>query len=148
MTQEEFIEILKEKDYSYEIQGDKIVVTHKRYVYLNSLTSIPPGVKFKNEGSVGLNSLTSLPPDVEFRNKGDVWLQSLTSLPPDVEFRNKGHVFLNSLTSISIGVKFMNGGDVNLDSLIGGWFSDWNGNIDGIDNNVLLNGMIKRGVFI
>ena len=133
MTQEEFIEILDRDSYSYEIQGDKIVVTIKGYVYLRSLTSLPPDVEFKNGGYVDLNSLKSLPPGVEFRNEGNVYLESLTSLPPGVEFSNEG--------------------DVNLYSLIGGWFGNpygdaWNGNIKGIDSKMLLNGMIKRGIFL
>jgi hypothetical protein len=107
MTQEEFIEILKEKDYSYEIEGDNIVVTHKWTVHLNSLTSLPSGVEFNNAGIVYLNSLTSLPSGVEFRN----------------------------------------GGDVNLNSIIGGWFQDWKGNIEGIGSKRLLNLMISKGVF-
>jgi len=128
MTQEEFISILDKKRYSYEIEGDKVVVTHDRNVYFYSLTSLPSGVVFKNEGSVSLGALTSLPPDVEFMNRGRVYLRSLTSIPPGVEFRN--------------------GGDVDLESLIGGYFDDWKGNIEGIDNKRLLNKMIKDGVFI
>ena len=41
MTQEAFIKILDKKRYSYEIEGDKIVVTHKGKLNLDSLTSIP-----------------------------------------------------------------------------------------------------------
>jgi hypothetical protein len=44
-------------------------------------------------------------------------------------------------------VVFENGGDVYLGSLIGGWLDDWNGNIEGIDSNRLLNSMINKGVF-
>jgi len=77
MTREEFIEILDEKRYSYKIEGDKIVVTIKGHVYLDVLTSIPPGVVFRNKGNVNLRSLTSLPPGVEFKNGGYVWLRSL-----------------------------------------------------------------------
>ena len=44
---------------------------------MNSLTSIPPGVEFRNGGYVSLNSLTSLPPGVMFSNEGDVKLDSL-----------------------------------------------------------------------
>ena len=127
MTQEEFIKVLKKKKYSYEIEGDQIVVTHKWYVNLGSLTSLPPGVVFKNRGTVHLDSLTSI--------------------PPGVEFRNKGGVYLNDLTSISPGMEFSNGEDVYLDSLIGGWFGDWKGNIKGIDSNRLLNLMISKGIF-
>lgn len=108
MTQEEFIKQLDFENYSYEIEGDRIIVTYK--------------------GSVRLDSLKTLPPGVEFKNGGDVWLDSLKTLPPGVEFRN--------------------GGSVYLDSLIGGWFGDWKGNIEGIDSKRLLNVMIKQGVFI
>ena len=128
MTQKEFIELLDEKGYSYEIEGDKIVVTHKWYVDLEDLTSFPPGVEFRNKDNVELESLTSLPPDVEFRNGGDVHLDSLTSLPPGVVFNNRGTVDLESLT--------------------GGWFDEWIGNIKCIDIKRLLNLMIKKGMFI
>ena len=57
MTQGEFIEILNSERYSYEIEGDKIVVTYEGGVYLNSLTSFPPGVEFNNGTGVYLYSL-------------------------------------------------------------------------------------------
>ena len=148
MTQEEFIKVLKKEKYSYEIEGDKIVVTSKGYVYLSKLTSIPSGVVFKNGGSVNLSALTSLPPGVEFRNGLGVYFNSLTSLPPGVEFRNRGDVDLSALTSLPPGVEFRNGGDVDLRSLIGRQFNYWNGNIKRIASKRLLNVMIKQGVFI
>jgi hypothetical protein len=148
MTQEEFIKVLKKDHYSYEIEGDKIVVTYKDDVFFGNLTSLPTGVEFKNKGDVYLSALTSLLPGVKFRNKGHVYLGDLTSLTPGVEFRNKGHVVLKSLTSISPGVVFDNEENVILKSLIGGWFNDSKGNIKGIDNKRLLNLMIKRGMFI
>ncbi len=133
MTREGFIEILDREDYSYEVKGDKIVVTYKGWVYLESLTSLPPGVVFKNKGDVDLESLTSLPSGVEFKNGGGVDLRALTSLPPGVEFKNGG---------------FKHGfGIVNLASLTGGFFDEWNGNIEDIDSKMLLNKMIKDGVF-
>ena len=56
MTREEFIRILRfEKNYSYDIVGDKIIITGGNGyggVNLNSLKTIPPGVKFNNRGSV------------------------------------------------------------------------------------------------
>ena len=128
MTQKEFIELLDEKGYSYEIEGDKIVVTNEGAVDLNSLPSLPPGVEFRNEGAVDLNSLPSLPPGVVFRNGGSVYLKSLTSLPPGVEFKNVNDAYLKSLT--------------------GGWFDEWIGNIKCIDIKRLLNLMIKKGMFI
>ena len=87
MTQKEFIEILDGEGYSYEIEGDKLVVTHE----------------------------------------GDVNLESLKSLPSGVEFKN--------------------GSDVLLRDLIGGWFDEWKGNIEGIDSKMLLNSMISKGIF-
>ena len=107
MTQEAFIKVLDKEDYSYEIEGDLIVVTYGYGVDLSALTSIPPGVEFKNGGYVDLSALTSLPPGVEFKN----------------------------------------GEDVYLGLLIGRWFDEWQGNIEGIDSKRLLNVMIKQGVF-
>ena len=148
MTQKEFIKYLDERKESYEIEGDKIVVTYKDDVTFGALTSLPSAVEFRNKGDVYLSSLTSLPTSVKFRNKGHVYLGDLTSLTPGVEFRNKGHVVLSSLTSISPGVVFDNEESVILKSLIGGWFNDRKGNIEGIDSKRLLNVMIKQGVFI
>jgi hypothetical protein len=147
MTREAFIKELDKEKYSYEIQGDKIVVTIKGYVWLKSLTSIPPGVKFNNRGAVYLSALTSLPPGVKFNNRGAVDLDALKSLPPGVEFKNKGDVWLNSLKSLPPGVVFKNGGYVYLNSIIGGEFDDWEGNIEGIAPNRLLNSMISKGIF-
>ena len=126
MTQEAFIKVLNKEKYSYEIEGDKVVVTHKGDVVLNYLTSLPPGVEFRNRGYVGLKSLTSIPPGVAFGNDGIVNLQSLTSIHPVVEFNNEG--------------------DVWLADIIGNWFKYWKGNIEGIDPKRLLNLMISKGV--
>jgi hypothetical protein len=76
MTRDEFIKVLKY--YTYKIEGDNIVVTHKGNVNLISLMSLPSGVKFKNKGDVYLQSLTSLPPGVKFENGDGVYLGSLT----------------------------------------------------------------------
>ena len=129
MTREEFTKQLDKKKYSYEIEGDKIIIIsgYGGDVYLNALTSLPPGVEFRNKDHVGLESLTSLPPGVVFKNGGYVYLRSLTSLPPDVEFNN--------------------GGDVWLRDIIGGFFNKWKGNIEGVDEKRLLNKMISLGIF-
>jgi hypothetical protein len=127
MTREEFIKVLDREDYSYKIEGDKVVVTDEGHVDLGSLTSLPPGVEFKNEGAVDLRSLTSLPPGVEFNNGGDVNLSALTSIPSGVVFKNGAHV--------------------NLGSLIGVWLHLWKGNIEGIDSKRSMNKMIKDRVF-
>jgi hypothetical protein len=127
MTQKEFIKILDERGYSYEIEGDKVVVKNKGNVWLRYLTSLPSGVGFSNEGIIYLDALTSIPSDVEFSNEGIIYLDALTSIPPGVEFRNEGDVYLGFL--------------------IGRWFDEWKGNIEGIDSKRLLNKMIKDGVF-
>ena len=117
MTREEFIQVLDREGYSYEIEGDKIVV---------------------NTGRID-------------DNNGNVWLSSISSIPPNVEFNNKGDVDLRSVKVMPSGVVFNNGGRVIMISLIFGgygWFSKWEGNIDGVDSNRLLNFMIKQGVFI
>jgi hypothetical protein len=116
MTREEFIKILEEKGYPYEIVGNKVIVTQEG------------GIGFFDKGSVDLNGLTALPPGVEFRNEGSVWLRALTSLPPGVEFKHRGNVYFKSL--------------------MGGRFSDWRGDIEGIDSKRLLNLMISKGLFL
>jgi hypothetical protein len=143
MTREAFIDILDEKRYSYRIEGNKIVVTHEFAVHLDSLTSLPSGVAFKNGGYVWLDSLTSLPPGTVFKNEESVSFNSLYSLPPGVVFENRGSVYLYRVTSLSPGVVFRNGGGVHL-----GWEPiDWEGNIEGIDSKRLLNKMISLGLF-
>ena len=131
MTREAFIEVLKREGYSYEMMGDSVVVnggdSNGGDVVLSSLTSIPRGVVFKNVGNVDLRSLTSLPPGVVFENERSIDLRALTSIPP--------------------GVVFENGGNIWLDYLLGGNFTKWKGNIEGIDEKRLLNKMIKDGVF-
>ena len=145
MTREAFIAELKGKSYSYEIEGDKIIVTSNGYVDLNAFTSLPPGVEFKNKGSVYLNSLTSLPPGVVFSNEGEVGLGSLTSLSPGVIFDNGGAIDLGPLKKIPPSVVFNNKGWVNLDWFGSSW--EWRGNIKGIGGNRLLNKMISIGLF-
>ena len=148
MTREEFIQILEEKGYSYEMEGDKLVVTNEDDVDLDSLRTLPSVVEFRNEANVNLYSLKTLPPGVVFRNGDDVNLDSLEKIPIGVEFRNGGNVDLNTLETLPPGVEFKNGGYVGLYKLVGGWFQDWSGNMEGIDSKMLLNHMISKGLFI
>ena len=78
MAREEFIKVLEEKGYPYEIEGNKIVVTCDGDVDLESLETLSPGVEFRNNGYVFLNSLKTLPPGVEFNNGKGVVFKSLT----------------------------------------------------------------------
>jgi hypothetical protein len=55
---------------------------------------------------------------------------------------------MKDLTSLHPGVEFKNGGGVYLGSLIGDYsFTNWQGNIEGIDSKRLLNSMISKGIF-
>ena len=148
MTQEEFIKELEHRGYSYEMEGEEILVTHQSRVDLSFLKSLPPGVRFENHGHVDFDSLESLSPDVQFQNHGHVDLGSLKSLPSGVQFQNKGDVGLDSLKSLPPGVRFQNQGDVYLHSLVGGWFEDWKGNIEGVNPKRLLHLMVDKKLFL
>ena len=91
--QKDFIMDLEVHDYDYEIEGDKIVVTYYSDIELEYVTSLPPGVVFKNRGYVWLNSLTSIPPGVELNNRGSVFLKSIggyfQSWPSNIEGINE-----------------------------------------------------------
>jgi hypothetical protein len=148
MTIEEFIDVLEQMDYYYTYgnEGDKIVVNTGKIddnndkVWLSSISSIPPNVEFNNKGDVDLRSIKVMPSGVVFNNGGDAILYHVGELLPGVIFNNGGNVTLG-MPKIHPGVTFNNSGDVN-DS------SDWKGNIEGIDSKMLLNLMIKQGVFI
>ena len=87
-----------------------------------------------------------IPANVVFENEGDVTL-NIDELPENVKFFNEGDVYLYHVGSIHSSVVFENGGDVDLGSLVGGSFDDWDGNIEGVDSNTLLNKMIGLGLF-
>ena len=78
----------------------------------------------------------------------DIYLNELTALPPNVVFENEGDVNLIMIQKIPTSVEFKNGGGVLMAMKTGGWIYEWDGNIEGIDFKRLLNGMIKRGVFL
>ena len=129
MTREEFIKIIDQKEYSYEIENNNIVITsgfNGGFIFLHELEDIPSGVIFKNSGAVLLEPLTSLPPGIKFKNKGNVYIDTVTSISPGVEFDNFS---------------------IRMESLIGGYFDDWEGNIKGIGEERLLNKMISLGIF-
>jgi hypothetical protein len=140
MTQEEFIEILDNEGYSYEIVGDRIVVTEKGNVHLVAS-------KFTEGDDVYFYIIDSIPPGVIFKNKGLLNLSSLEKIPDDVEFRNIGDIDLGSIHTSEISSKFLfkNTGSISFSNKY--WSNKWEGNIEGIDNKRLLNLMIKDGVF-
>ena len=127
MTREEFKKELDNEGYSYNQEGDKIIVNHNGLVYLDSLKTLPD--------------------EVVFSNRGEVYLPSLETLPKGIIFSNDGHVNLDFLKSISNRVVFSNLGYVYMEELIGGWFYSWGGNIERISPKRLLNKMIKDGLF-
>lgn len=114
-------------------------------VILENIDSIPEGIEFKNSGDVNLENLKNLSQGVVFQNKKDLYLTRLEYLPKNVIFENTGFTRLSSLKSIPAGTVF--NGLVSLRSLIkGGWFSLWEGNIEGINSIDLLNKMISEGL--
>ena len=129
MTREEFIEELSHTEYSYEIKGDKIVITgDEEGNFIMYLPSIPSDVIFTNPGYVELNYIKNIPSGVEFNNQGPVILPSVTSIEKDVYFNNNR--------------------EINIKRLVGTWFDFWHGNIKNVDDIRLLNLMIKKGMFI
>jgi hypothetical protein len=146
MTREEFEEILNNKEYSYKEEGNRIEVNHMGYVDLRS-TNIPEGTIFSGGGSVNLSSLTALPEEIAFCNGISVHLTSINTISKGTVFANTGDIDLSSVKTIPKGIVFSNEGDVYLGSLIGGWISNWEGNIKGIDYQRLLNKMISLGLF-
>ena len=128
MTTQEFIQTLEDRNYSYEIKENKIVVTHDGDVILfNNFNSIPSGVEFNNKGVVYLYELKDLQSGVMFNNKGDIVLDSIKNISPDAKFNNSGNIRLEFLDGI--------------------WFDKWNGNIKGIGYKRLLNKMVSLGLF-
>ena len=77
MARKEFIEELDDKGYSYEIEGNKIIVTDGGSIDLRYLKSLPQGVEFRYGASIDLNSLETIPQGVEFHVGRNVYLGSL-----------------------------------------------------------------------
>jgi hypothetical protein len=132
MTTEEFINILNKKEYSYEIEGDKIIVINKNH---NGVVN----------PSIDLRDITSIPSDVIFNNSGYIFLTELTAIPPNVVFNNRRYIDLRNCLKIDSSVIFNNDGSIFTDKLI---TDKWEGNIEGIGSTRLLNMMIKQGIFI
>lgn len=143
MTREEFIEILDNESFSYEIEGDRIVVIHdtrfkKGKPGMNLVAS-----KFNGEYWV----INSIPSGVIFKNKGYLNLNQLEEMPDSVEFRNTGDLKLDNISTSEIhsGCVFDNTGSIKFSNFI--WDNKWSGNIEGVNDKRLMNLMIKRGLF-
>ena len=99
LSKKKFKEILNRKGIAYSEKDGLIVISENNgSVYLESLTTLPEGIKFENHGYVYLESLTTLPEGIKFENHGYVDLRSLTTLPEGIKFENHGYVYLESLS--------------------------------------------------
>jgi hypothetical protein len=58
MNRKEFIKELESRGIGFKETRKEIIINHQGNVDLNSLTSLPEGVKFENGGYVDLYSLT------------------------------------------------------------------------------------------
>lgn len=161
MTREEFIKVLKDKDYTYDIEGDNLVVTggdSDGYVSLKWIQSIPSGVEFRNNGSVDLESIKEIPSDTVFNNHygktNSVYLHSIKRVPAGLKFNRGSDIYLDSLEGLEPGVEFNNySGDIHSNIFGNKWFSSLEATkvfyeSNSINNIKLLNIMIKRGMFI
>jgi hypothetical protein len=152
MTREEFIKVLEKSRYNYREEGDRIIITSgnaesKDDIRFGLWENIPPNLEFRNSRHVILASLIKIPEGTIFRNGGDVYLSDLKELSGKVEFRNGGDVYFQSLNSISPGTEFHNRYNSLRPLLKYEDFDQWEGNIEGIDSNELLNNMISNGIF-
>lgn len=140
MTREEFIEILDEEGYPYEIVGNEIIV--------NAEVGTPG---YSGDGFLYLADLKSLPPNVHFKTSGNIYLNGLTRLPSGITFGGRGwNVELNSLRSIPSDTRFEINASIR--SIIGpvggyGYFHGWEGLIEGIAPKRLLDKMVSLGLF-
>ena len=76
MTQDEFKELLDEKEYSYYEEDGWVIVDEKE----SEKCEDDGGIVLYRSGSVFLRSLKTIPENVLFRNSGHVYLQSLETI--------------------------------------------------------------------
>ena len=144
MTREEFIDLLKDKGYSYEIDGDRIIITHGGMVSLLQSVPIPLNleVEFRNDEHVDLNNATELPSDIVFNNTNDVYLGCLRNLPKGIKFKNTNDVFLGmNLEDLPSWLEFDNGNYVWLGNVN---TYKWDCKIPGIRGSKIINLLIKN----
>lgn len=142
MTRKEFIEYLESHHIDFELSpSGVIVITHQDDVDFNyQVTEIPSGVEFRNLYQVRCTWVKTVNPNVIFRNKGKygagarVWLPHANKIYPGVEFHNEDSCILNVLEQ-----------EKRANTIP---FSNWEGNIEGVDSNRLLNLMISKGIFL
>lgn len=116
MKRDKFIDILDEEEFNFYEQGNKIIIDEP-CLFDMDISSIPPGVVFRNGGDVYLDYVTNIPKGTEFENDGHVFLQGAISLSEGIKFRNKGDVNIESIRSLDKDIIFKNTGDLRLDLL-------------------------------
>lgn len=79
---------------------------------------------------------------------GPILLDTLQSIPDNIDFRNNGYMSLDGIKSIPTNVTFNNRGSVHLRLFGIHSTKTWEYGIPGINSKALLNGMIKRGLFL
>jgi hypothetical protein len=124
MTRAEFIMELVIKGYAYEKTENKIIITHKDKVWLDSMEEIPAGVEFRNKGEIRLNSLKFFSERTKLNNSGKIYLHSIKEFPSDIEFGK-------NITDIRISNK---------------WLSDYQFDINGINKLRYFSLLIKKGL--
>ena len=124
MKREGFLKLLDGHGYKYEVEGDKIIITHYTNIGFEKVRTLPDNVVFLNSGNVYLNDLESISSGVQFRNRGSVNLMQIKidDLRPGV-FMNGGSLWTEEFNNIH-----------------------WQCDILDIRKGKLLNVMIKRGI--
>lgn len=134
MEREVFKRILKEKNYPYSVEGGVLVVGRGKSGLCLDVRSIPPDVKFVNDGGTELNFIEKVPPGVEFRGSS-IYLRNVRSISPSVRFTNRYSTVLCPL----LGSRFHENGGILSPPFP---FA-----VDGIWNWRILNRMISLGIF-
>lgn len=75
-TQQEFINFLNQKEYSFKVENDLVIINHNGGINLSYLITLPPNIIFENIGYVNLKRLIELPKNIKFNNKGRVTLHN------------------------------------------------------------------------
>ena len=116
MRRDTFMDFLDKEEYSFTEQGNKIIIDDPS-LFDADISSIPPGVIFRNGGDVYLDYVTSIPKGTEFENAGHVFVQGAISLSEGIKFRNRGDVNMESIRSFDVDIIFKNSGDLKFDLL-------------------------------
>jgi len=116
VTREEFLLKLEEIGCTHEtVNGVTSIYFGNNDIHLDDLIeeTVPPNIRFLNNGDFYNDSIRVLPEGIIFENKGDVNLNQLIEISEDTKFMNEGDVFLNlAILDPDYKGTFDNGGDV------------------------------------